>query len=122
MSSDYLCYQISKELHDLGVEFKANAWYCLHEEEGCGYVELRHKGEVLVGEIELCAAPSTAQLIDKLREYGRDFAIETENLGVFVYSKVSEPASLSFRIKGECITACLGEALIKLTKEQNDGQ
>lgn len=120
MSSDYLNYELSKELHDLGVVFgNPLAYYRgteLHHGNRCDYYYF------MPCETDI-PAPSTAMLIDEMRNKVKDKTIMYFALD-FRSQKIKE-----YRIRGtkslsanEDVTTALGKALIALVKEDTKCQ
>jgi hypothetical protein len=99
MSSNYLNYELSKELHDLGVVFEGEGlWTSQIQEQS-----LLHSSGRL--QDDCVCHPSTAQLIDKIREY--------IPFSIYSFSDI-----LGEIYNEECATTGLGKTLIILVKER----
>jgi len=112
MSSNYLDYVLSKELHRLGVTFECDAHYVIvySKTHSYGVAVLSHSGDIKEGEI---VAPSTAQLLDALRS----FNLEPTDDGKYGVTLLHE----GIMFINKCATTGLGEALIALTKRGKNG-
>lgn len=131
MSSDYLNYELSKELHDLGVVFETKLWHMAYRDgtvELTDYATPLYYKEQWVGSFP---APSTARLIDKLfkfryldgqNPYAEIFFNSDEVCVQFDLMERHEvypgftPRKEDTR-HDQCATTALGKALIALVKE-----
>jgi hypothetical protein len=120
MSSDYLNYELSKELHDLGVEFEARAYRNITTlftpEE---YKKLLSLSQVGI-EPYFTVAPSTAQVIDKLRELGGWGRFLFNSQGYAVRTSQTDTTKFTCLDDYQCATTCLGEALVKLKRGEKE--
>jgi len=104
VSDIYLNDELSLELKKLGVAFPPNKYELIKEIEGVHIVK-----------------PHTAQLIDKLREIGGWGRLLFNSAGYAIRTSQTDTTIFTCLDDYQCATTALGEALIKLTKEQNDG-
>ena len=105
MSSDYLNYELSKELHDLGVVFECESlWTSQLDDQALVHSSGRlHKNCI--------CHPSTAQLIDEIASRRYFILTLDEDLNEFDVSILfNDPHS------GKCATTALGKSLIALVK------
>lgn len=125
MSSDYLNYELSKELHDLGVVFETKLWHMAYRD---GTVELTDYATPLYYKEEWVGsfpAPSTARLIDEIQSRCsiqiRRCRTEHTIQGKYAYEirDLSNDNYWSGRPLAEDrdATTALGKALIALVKE-----
>lgn len=118
MSSDYLNYELSKELHDLGVVF--NTEYHYYKLTGTDSHVFSNEGNIHQWGKKYkwcCYAPSTAQLIDEIASRRYFVLTLDEDLNEFDVSILyDDPHS------GKCATTALGKALIALVKEDRKCQ
>lgn len=111
MSSDYLNYELSKELHDLGVVFEDyNHWVYPDGTTG-EQKELRL--------VDSTGSPSTAMLIDEIQRRG-GFCLDDKDdyfvVSVYKIAGYSATECVTCQMD-KCATTALGKALIALVKE-----
>ena len=117
MSSNYLNYELSKELHDLGVVFEgSDKWYV--GQAFMDWNDLVSRDEELTMACQVgISAPSTAQLIDELIRRGR---LELtgrikERIGITARDRITDDLVIT---EDKCATSASGKALIALVKEK----
>ena len=124
MSSDYLNYELSKELHDLGVVFDTEYHY--YKLTGTASPVFSNEGNIHQWGKKYkwcCYAPSTAQLIDEISKiypftlftfWKSDRKIEVDSY------KVTSIYGGEVYGHDPCATTALGKALIALIKEDRE--
>lgn len=139
MSSDYLNYELSKELHDLGVVFNTD-WVITEHGEVCptsakyeDYIDTKNNERCGPGRSEgygmplnekYVRTPNAAQLMDKLTNIARErrghFSINIDQHGFYInFGSFSEYERIA---KDQCATTALGKALIALVKKDKKCQ
>lgn len=120
MSSDYLNYELSKQLQELGVVFE-NPVYFVDK-----HTRTSHPDE-FTDKDKLVISPSTAQLIDMLALYNCRLEINTwDEIKLEADPKYSiyqdSGKGTSWFVSGDdkCCTTALGQALVELVKGESD--
>jgi hypothetical protein len=117
MSSNYLNYELSKELHDLGVVFEDYD----HWEYPDGTTAQQKEFRL----VEPIGAPSTAQLIDEINKVGGClFQLHFRHSNPMKdYGWIATYLSDEIAHDDNCATTCLGKALIALvTAERSEAK
>ena len=113
-SDNYLNYELSKELKELGVEFKVEGgwtWVLKGNQYSIRYGYFIEEYSLPKPEIITFAAPSTAQLADEIRKRG-GFRLQGFNgQGFTIQIPVGD---LYKELEDLCLTTALGKALIAL--------